>query len=317
MIVTSHPITVSYFVRDITEALLTFDRMVWFRSRTGDDGLFEAATAVAPVAATISGAAVGPHAVDGKTLSLIIDGTTALDVVFSGGDPYTTAAVVSDINGASADVVASADAEDRLVLTSATTGSLSSLEVVESDAAVYLGFSTGDAAVGLDQNVVLVGGTHQYFYLDQNSDETFSYKIQLLNSSTLQVSNLSVPIPASQIPIIPYSQTTVASIRLVDMSGRPLSGRRVTVFNVFQPNIVQGHGVFRHYLQMTTDVDGYAETRILRGMKVDLSIDGSGFVRRLQIPSNVDVVDLLDPALVVGDEFEIAEPNIDWAIRTS
>jgi hypothetical protein len=48
-----------------------------------------------------------------------------------------------------------------------------------------------------------------------------------------------------------------------------------------------------------------------------MSIDGTGFVRRIAIPTTGDSVDLLDPALVTRDEFGIHEANIDFAIRTS
>jgi hypothetical protein len=207
------------------------------------------------------------------------------------------------------------------VLTTVNTGSVASIEILESDAAPFLGFDIGAAAVGTDTDLVLVPGTHEYFYTDQNSDLSFFYRFQLRHSVTLQVSDLGVPIPASQVQNLDYTKSISCYLKLIDLQGRPIEGRRVTFSNPFIPNTVMQagtrHGIFRHYATMTTDRDGYAEIRILRGMQVDISVDGSGFVRRILIPTVGDSVDLLDPVLVIRDEFGIQEPQIDFAIRTT
>lgn len=320
-IVTQKPLTLSLFVQDIATALLTFNRMRVFRSRTGSNGLYGVATQEVASPAVLYGANPEPHQLNGKTLKFRVNGAVNVNVPFLGADPYTTAAVIADIILATALVVPTADPDGRLILATVTTGSASSIEILESDGAAFLGFNTGAASVGLDADLILVPGTHEYFYTDQNSDRSFFYRYQLLHSVTLQVSDLSVPIPASQVQNLDYTKSITCYVKLVDLQGHPIEGRRVTFANPFMPNtIIQSgtrYGIFRHYATMITDRDGYAEIRILRGMQVDLSVDGSGFVRRILIPTVGDSVDLLDPVLVVKDEFGIQEPQIDFAIRTT
>lgn len=316
-IVTQHPLTLSYFVRDIAQAVVTFNRMRWYRSRSGEVGPYYATTAAAAAPAVLTGTTTSPHAVVGKTFSFLVNGVNRVDVTFTGSDPLSTSQVVAQIAAATGLVVASADASTRLVLTTTITGTAASIKVLESDASAILGLQTDDGAVGIDQDLVLVNGTHEYFYTDQNSDESFFYKTQLVNSVTGAVSDFSVPIPADQVQALPVAQTVVCSIQLVDMRGRPLRNRRVTFFNAFVPDRVLGTGVFRHYDQIETDRNGYAEIRLLRGITLDMSVDGTGFVRRITIPSLGDSVDLLDPALVSSDEFGIQQQDIDFAIRMS
>jgi hypothetical protein len=319
-VVTSQPIQLSYFVQDITSALLTYNRLRWHRSRTGQYGTYEAATAAAATSAEITGAAAEPHALNGRTFKFRVHGTTDVEVLFADPDPVTTADVVAAII-AETILVTPTDVDGYLVLTTATTGSGASIEILDGDANPYLGFTEGDGAIGQDADTVLVGGTHEYFYTDQNSDRDFWYRTEFVHSVTNQTTGPMVPFPANTAQKVSASLTIVGSLRLADLRGYPIAGRRVTFSNPFLPNTVLDQttrwGVFRHYTQMETDRNGYAETRLLRGMSVDMSIDGTGFVRRITVPSTGDVVDLLDPTLVENDEFGIQEPQIDFAIRTS
>ena len=320
-VVTNQPIQLSYFVQDITSALLTYNRLRWHRSRTGQYGIYEAATANVPGPAVLTGTSVSPHQLNAKTLSFKVNGVSTVNVTFSDPDPVTTAQVVLAIAAATPLVTPSDDGTGRLRLTSVGTGSGASIEILESTAAPFLGFSTGDGAVGLDQDTVLIAGTHEYFFTDQNSDEEFWYRPEFRNSVTLQTTGLGVPFPANKAQKVSTSLTIVGYVRISDMSGYPVPNRRITFSNAFLPNTVMDQntrwGVFRHYTQIETDRNGYAEIRLLRGMLVDVSIDGTGFVRRIEIPSTGDLVDILDPALVVQDEFGIHEPQIDFAIRTT
>lgn len=321
-VVTNQPIQLSYFVPDIASALLSYNRLRWYRSRTGQNGLYEDATAATAQAATLDGSASAttPFQLNGRELKFRVNGTTEVAVTFTSSNPVTIAEVVGEINGATALVVAS-DENGGLRLVTVATGSGASIEILDGDANPFIGFQEGAGAVGLDQDTTLVAGTHEYFYTDQNSSGDFWYRVEFRHADEPQVSGLSVPFPAIQVQRVPSALTIVCFLRLTDMAGFPIACRRVTFFNPFLPNTVVDQanrwGVFRHYLQMTTDQNGYAQTRLLRGMTIDMSIDGTGFVRRIQIPSEGDGVDLLDPSLVVQDEFGIQEPEIDFAIRTS
>lgn len=318
--VTNQPIQLSYFVQDIASALLTYNRIRWHRSRTGQYGVYEPATAAVPSSASLLGAAQTPHQVSGKTLIFKVNGVTAVSVTFADPDPVTTAQAAAAISSATPLVVATDDG-GYLRLTTVNTGSLASIEIVGGDAAPFLGFQLNDGAVGKDSDTILVGGTHEYFYTDQNSDREFWYRVEFFNSVTAQTTGLGIPFPASQVQKLPASKTIVGYVRLSDLSGYPIEGRRITFANVFLPNTVIDQntrwGIFRHYAQVETDRNGYAEIRLIRGAQLDISIDGTGFVRRILVPSTGDVADLLDPALVVEDEFGIQEPQIDFAIRTT
>jgi len=319
-VVTNQPIQLSYFVQDITTALLTYNRLRWHRSRTGPSGVYEPATAAVPATASLLATAVTPHALNGKTLSFKVNGSSTVDVTFATPDPVTTAQAAAEINAATPLVVAS-DAGGYLQLTTVTTGSGASIEILDGTAAPSLGFLVGAGAVGLDQDTILLAGTHEYFYTDQNSDREFWYRVEFRNSVTAKTTGLGVPFPANQPQHIPKAQTIVGYVRLADLTGMPIEGRRITFANPFLPNTVIDQntrwGIFRHYLEMQTDRNGYAEVRLLRGMTVDVAIEGTNFVRRIQIPTTGDVVDILDPALAAEDEFGIQEQNVDFAIRLS
>jgi len=319
-VVTNQPIQLSYFVQDISSAVATYNRLRWHRSRTGQYGVYEQATGSVPTFASLVGSAVTPHQLNGKTLTFRVNGVTSVSVLFADPDPVTTAQAAAAVMAATPLVTASDDA-GCLRLTTVTTGSFSSIEITGGDAAPYLGFAVGAGAVGLDGDTPLVAGTHEYFYTDQNSDRDFWYRAEFLNSVTAQTTGLGIPFPANQVQKLSASLTIVGYVRLIDLSGYPIEGRQITFANVFLPNTIVDQstrwGVFRHYAQVSTDRNGYAEIRLVRGMSLDISIDGSGFVRRILVPSTGDAVDLLDPALVVQDEFGIQEPQIDFAIRTT
>jgi len=318
-VVTNQPIQLSYFVQDIASALLTYNRIRWYRSRTGQYGIYEQATADLPAVASIKGTAATPHQINGKTLTLKVNGVSTVNVTFADPDPVTTAQAAAAISAATP-LLTAVDDGGYLKISTVTTGSSASVEALESAAAAFLGL-TGAAAVGQDQDTILVGGTHEYFYTDQNSDRDFWYRVEFRHNVTLKTTGVGVPFPANQAQKIPTSKTIVGYVRLADLSGYAIEQRRITFANPFLPNTVVDQtrrwGIFRHYAQIETDRNGYAEIRLIRGMSVDISIDGTGFVRRILVPSTGDVVDLLDPALVVQDEFGIQEPQIDFAIRTT
>lgn len=319
-VVTNQPIQLSYFVQDITSALLTYNRLRWHRSRTGREGLYEPATAAAAAAAVITGTQDDTFLLNGRTLRFKVSGTDTVEVLFSDANPVSIAQVVAAI-GAETALVVPVASDGKLQMSTAVTGSNASIEILDGDASPFLGFVEGDGAVGLDADTVLVGGTHEYFYTDQNSDTSFWYRTEFLHSVTADTTGLGVSFPANAAQHVAKSLTIVGYVRLSDMSGLPVAGRRITFLNPFIPNTVLDQStrwaVFRHNAQVSTDRNGYAEFRFLRGMTVDVSIDGTGFVRRIQIPSTGDIVDILDPTLVVNDEFGIQALNIDFAIRTS
>lgn len=319
MLVTSTPLQMDYFIADITSALLTFNRARWYRSRSGLAGTYEAATAATAQPAVMRGD-VEPHNVNGKTLNLRVNGSVLVDVTFSDPNPVTTAQVVAEIEGASA-LLNGIDDSGVLELRTVATGSGASIEVLGGDAAPYLGLIVGGEAIGLDVDTTLSSGVHQYFYTDQNSAESFWYAVELRHSVNPVLAPLSAGFAASRGQGVPKTEVVPCFVRFTGPTGYPLCGRRITLVNGYVPNRVSASNknwvIFRHSIQLTTDAQGYAETRLLKGLVIDVVVEGTGVIRRIQVPEDADSVDLLDPTLVVEDEFGIAEPNIDWAVRTS
>lgn len=318
-LVTNQPLQLSYFVPDIASALLTYDRLRWHRSRTGPGGEFEEVTHAFATSPIISAGKAGPYSINGRTLDLRINGNVDVSVTFTDSDPVTAAQAAVEITNSSV-MLSALDNGGVLEIHNVQSGTNASIEIVGGDAVPFLDMDAGAGVVGKDQDTVLVAGTHEYFFTDQNSDRDYWYRVEFLHSITADSTGTGIPFPANMTDRVQKSQTIVCFIRISDMGGYAVESRRITFHNHFLPNKVgdgKEWGVFRHAKEITTDRNGYAEVRMLRGIVVDMSIDGTGFVRKIQIPSTGDIVDLLDPSLVTADEFGIHDVKYDWAIRTS
>jgi hypothetical protein len=123
-VITNKPLSIAKVVIDLDTVFARFNRIRWFRSRTGANGVYEAATGPAATSAQLRSGSAEPHALDGKTLSLKVDGVT-IDVAFAGPDPTTTA-----------DVIAAIAAETALVVGSDDDGFLDGLGIVDRDSGV-------------------------------------------------------------------------------------------------------------------------------------------------------------------------------------
>ncbi len=317
--VTNQLITQAYWVPEISLKIQSYDTMRWYRSPLGRVGYYEPATGPVATPAVLRGIQFS-RALTGRRLKLLIHGVAELDLPFVGPDPVDTQAVADAINTATTLVVAEATDSD-LEIRTVRTGSMASLEVLASDAAPYLGLVVNEAAVGLDADLPLVAGISEYRYDDYQANPLAWYAVELRNSNTGFSAPRSQPFPSRTKESIPLNQLIACYVRLADLSGRPIEGRRVIVHNVFVPNMVaaagRSWGIFRQYEEAITDVNGYAEILLVRGATIDFTISGTGFTRRIVVPSIGTAVDLLDPALSIHDEFGIQLPSIDFAIRTS
>jgi hypothetical protein len=316
--VTNRLIEIRYFKWDITQALLSFDRLRWHRSRSGPHGFYEPRTAAVAAPAVLTGSRTFPHQVTGRVLRFRVGGTAEVAVTFVGPDPVMTESLVAQVNAAT-DLVIASDANGALRLTTDGVGGQTALEILDGDANPFLGWSAGDAALGTDLDDVLLPGVHEYFYTDPHSHEDYWYQAELFHSST-GARKLSVPFPADAADAVPKEHTITAYLRLADQGGRALAGRKVSFFNLGMPNAVEvpegRWGVARQFAQITTDRNGYAQIRLLRGVLVDVNIEG-GITRRITVPVDGSAVDLLDPDLVAQDEFGVQASNVPFAVRTT
>lgn len=299
--------------------LSDFTHIRWFRSITGPDGPYEAMTAAAAAPASITGTALEPHALAGKTLSLLVDGLVTVDITFGGSDPYSTADAVSDILMQAGGSVTATDVDGRLQLESDSVGTGASIKILESEGALGLGFTIGDIALGVSADVA-IGFANQYFFTDQNGSRSYWYRTQFVNNSTITSAPAAPPFPGTEVPVLAYSLTIPAYVQLVDLSGRPIEGRRIVIANVFLPNAIGDATIFRHSAEFITDENGRGEIRLVRGSVVDVHVEGTSYTRRITLPGVQDLADmvhLFDPSLSTDDEFGIQEPYIDFAIRMS
>lgn len=317
-VVTNVPLLQSVFIPDFT-ALTAYNRIRWYRSRTGADGAFAAITAAAAAPAVLT-ATPGPYALNGKTLSLRVSGTTRTHT-FVAADPVSAATAAAELGMTG---VTGADVAGTLTLSSTATGITATLEVLESAAAPYLGLVVNSGAHGLAADSVLVApGTHAYELTDAQGDATWWYATEYRSSTGPAVSARSIPFLSRAPGATPVGTLLNCFIRLTDPSGNPVVGSRLTVHNVFVPDRVTSGttswGVFRNYVEAHTDATGYAAIQLLRGTTVDINIAGTGYTRRITVPTDVaiDSLDLLDPDLSTTDEFGIQVPNIPFAIRMS
>jgi hypothetical protein len=320
MLVTNQLITQVFLAPEISTKLLTYDRLRWYRSTTGRNGMYEQATALLPQPATLRGPQMS-RVLTGKQLLLRVNGgAEALEITFAGPDPVEAADVAALINDQTALLVASAEGS-QLSISTVLTGTAASLEILGSDAVAPLGFLPGESAVGLGVDNTLEVGQSEYRFSDHQSSGMTWYFVEFLNATTGLMSPQSIPFRSRALESVPLAQLIGCFARLCDLSGRPLGGRRIFVHNVFMPNKVtaggKSWGVFRQYEELVTDPNGYAEVYLIRGATVDVTIAGTGFTRRIVVPSTGNLVDLLDPALDTQDEFGIQTPQIDFAIRTT
>lgn len=116
------------------------------------------------------------------------------------------------------------------------------------------------------------------------------------------------------------SDISLMTVRLVNIEGKPLVGVSVLVTNEHVASTVTGVGgkksaVLGGPIYLTTNGNGYAEARLIRGQKVIIAFEGSGVRRSLVVPS-VATFDLMDEIDNI-DPFDIYVPNVVSAVRRS
>ncbi len=323
MLLTNMRITQVFLLPDPHLQSARFNRVRWYRSTTGPAGYFEAVTSLVAQPALLSGTPV-TRALAGTELRLRINGTVDINLPFVGPGPVELVDIVALLNGFAGLLVATVQGSS-FTLETATTGSSSSLQVLDCTAAPLLGLVVGESAAGTEPDNALSPTLAEYRLVDSQSSPAFYYRVELVHTTTAESSGLSAPFRGRSPEALPLDTMIGCFVRLVDLQGRPLAGRRVFIHNVFLPNKVEdpaterSWGIFRQFEEMSTDPNGYASIFLLRGALIDVTISGTGFTRRLRLPSDLGVtlVDLLDASLVADDEFGIQQPKIPYAIRTS
>ena len=310
-------IKIKIFVPEIANVLSQFDSIQVQRSEAGSpysDAL--AITDDSPVAPVLVGTAEGPFTVQGLDLKLKVNGGAEQSVTFTAADPTSIDNIIAEISGAITGLVADSDG-GKLRLTGNTTGTAGTLEITGGTALAALGFTTGDKDNGEDQHITLSAGVDEYEYDDGSGAASFWYRTRFYNVTSQTYSSWSDWVQGTTGSAISASLLIVGKIKLSDIDGTVMVGSKVTISNVWHPLIADGYFVSGKSKQIETDGTGSAELTLIKGSRVDVIIEGTSFVRRIQVPDTGTEFDLMDPSLVLDDPFQIQEPDLPSAVRRS
>jgi hypothetical protein len=311
------PVTLSISVTGIAQVLLSFDTIRVKRSITGVDGTYNLLTDLAPDAAFLLAPTSGNYNVSGKTLQVLSDQDAQVDILFTGTDPLTTAQVVSQVNTALGDVIAS-DVSNALQLTSTLTGTVSKVEIVGGSAATEFGWSAGDRDIGFDAHITLQAGVTGYNYTDSDGQSGYFYKVNFYNTTTALTSADSSPFEGDVGTLVSEGTLSDVKIDLIDGRGIALPDQDVTFYPMHELLEVEGFqiGLARAPTTITTNNSGHAEVSLVRGSRWRVSFDGTSIIRDITIPDEEET-DLMAVLGAAPDPFDIKTLLINPAIRRS
>ena len=219
--------TINIHVDDIDSALAVFDQIqVW---KSPDEGgaptPYAEITAPAPTKATIDGSVTGPWNLDGKVLTVTLNGTDPQTVTFTGPDPVTLSQVIAKINATFSGLAKEVPTDtNRLRIESPTTGTASSL-LLSGNACAVLGLSTTKVN-GKAQRIALTNPTTEYTFRDFDGTDTTWYKTRFYSSLTGTVSSFSEPTQGNPSSVLPGSALLRCFAYLANGAGQPIAETR-------------------------------------------------------------------------------------------
>jgi len=312
-------IKIKIFVPEISNVLSLFDVIQVHRSELGspytDAKTITDITAQPPV---LVGTEEGPFAsLQGKTLKLKVDGGLEQTVTFTAADPISLTNVIAEFNSSITGAVASDDGSGKLQIDGLNAGTDGILEITGGTGLAILGFTTGQKDNGEDTHITLLAGVDAYEYDDQSGEASYWYRTRFLNTVSGNVSSWSDWTQGSTGAAISASLLTIGKIKLADIDGTAMVGAKVTLVNTFSPLIADAFFVAGRSKQIETDGSGQAEITLIKGSVIDVIIEGTSFIRRIQVPATGTEFDLMDAGLVLDDPFQIQVPDLPAAVRRS
>lgn len=306
------------YVADADDLIgLGLDSIVWQRA-TSEDGTYVDLTATAATAATLTGTVAQTFNISGETFIASINGVT-YTVTFTGTDPLTISDVVSQCNSVFPGTPAS-DEGGKLKLTTGSTGTSETLVIGDGTANSILGFDEDDSSIGKEAYVALAGGQTVYSFTDESGDPDYWYRYRFIEDATDGYTPWRYPGQGYQASPVAVSKLCWGYVKVVDTGGTAYSDVELLVVNVASADGVAVTGVDHNILgpriTATTDDAGEAGVWLLRGSIVDISIEGTGLVRRVTIP-DAATVNLLDSSIADDDIFSVQTFDIPEAIRRS
>lgn len=310
-------IKIKIFVPEIANVMSQFDSIQVQRSELGtpfNDAMF--ITDDAAASPTLVGSEEGPFAIQGKDLRLKVNGGAEQSVTFTSVDPISISNVVAEVSS-SISGLAPSDDGGKLLLTGDVQGTAGTLEITGGTALAELGFTVGQKDNGEDQNIVLTAGVSEYQYDDASGAASYWYRTRFYNTSTKTYSSWSEWVKGDTGAAISATLLIVGKIKLADIDGTAMVGKRITVSSVWSPLVADSYFVSGKSKQLETDGTGYAETTLIKGSKIDVILEGTSFVRRIQVPDTGTEFDLMDASLQLDDPFNIQVVDMPSAVRRS
>jgi hypothetical protein len=308
-------INLKIFVADLEDVLDQYDRIEVWRSVAGISGTYNPITADPATSAMVAGTETGPFTLDGLTLAIKVDGGDEQLMTFDVTDPVDIADVITAIEDGIEGVVAG-ELGGRLTLSSAIAGTASELYVEDSTALTELGLTLHAHATGRSTRIILGEDQEEYEFNDCTGDASYFYKTRYYNSDTSSVSGYGDPMQGGISSIVPSSNLVKASITIAGLDGQPIEGKSIVFYNVYVPPLRVGNiAILGHEVTVETDPAGYAEVYLVKGATVDVTISGTGLIRRIVVP-NADF-DVLTAIAAADDELQIQTPDIPAAVRMS
>ena len=308
----------------------TFNRLEVWRSKLGANGAYEELTGAAAAPPRVPRDAPDPPAspvegrtddFNGKVLSILLNEDTQVDIAFVG--TLLSRAEVADqvIDQSAGQLNAYVDELGNFVVEGVATGSSQILRVLPTSASGILGLPSTEPdsySYGRDPRITLVPGQEVYEYIDYHGSKGAYYQTRFRDTSTGYVSGFSAPIPAEPTPI-DFSGLVIGYVTLVDALGRPTANREVRVESDFTGVLVDGRAVVGLHEARLTDINGYVEFRLIRGMQLQVGIAGTRIARTITTPTDPSVERFNLLAAAVGDDdlFVVQVPQIDFAVRSS
>jgi hypothetical protein len=256
----------------------------------------------------------------GLQLLLLVNEETAITITFTGSNPLTYAQVASQIIAQGLQLVTAYVVSNLLVIQTIQPGAIAILRVTGGDAAGVLGFSTiepASVAFGLDARIPLQAGVTGYTFTDHNGSPHYFYKTRYYNQLTQTVSDFSIPFSGALVSSLASSDLVRATIDLVDSSGVALPNRAILLHPNFRGARVEGYTMVDNEVRALTDSNGHVEFQLVRGQSFTVAISGTDIVRDFITPTDPTIItfDMLDPCLSKNDAFNVAVPNLDYAVR--
>lgn len=312
-------IKIKIFVPEIANVLTLFDKIQVQRSAVGTPTFADAVfvTADAPTAPSLLATLEGPYPLlQGTNLKIKVDGGFEQTVTFTPVNPITLSNVITEFNTTITGATAS-DGGGVLLITGDNLGTDGTLELTGGSSLPILGLVSGAKSSGKDSHVALLAFVSNYEYDDQSGEASHWYRTRFYNQTSGTFSSWSDWTQGSTGAAVQSSYLIVGKIKLAELDGTALVGQKVTIVNIFNPLITDGYFIAGRHKVLETDGIGQAEVTLIMGSLVDVIVEGTSFIRRIQVPNVGTEFDLLDPLLVKDDAFGIQVPDLPAAVRRS